>query len=187
MPGTDDWYRNHFPVVIETNKHYYFNEKIYNEINLSQKTFPTLEYGAVIEGGARSPHNLFTLQDKERQLMHIFNKEQVEMIVDKVGRSIFFTHMFTELAKARSEDVNFEELLELDHPAFQQVYREFEHRINKLYTHPLLGDLLDSGEIDFAVLNALEQIYKVSKTGTALVGTTFSPHSYNKVIEDRML
>jgi hypothetical protein len=34
--------------------------------------------------------------------------------------------------------------------------KEFENRLNKLYTHPLLGDLLDNGKIDFIILNYLE-------------------------------
>ena len=34
---------------------------------------------------------------------------------------------------------------------------EFRYRLNKLYVHPLLGDLLDSGDIDYAILDALEQ------------------------------
>lgn len=46
-----------------------------------------------------------------------------------------------------------------------KIKKEFENRLNKIYTHPLLGDLLDSGEIDFAVLNILEQLYKVFHTG----------------------
>ena len=38
---------------------------------------------------------------------------------------------------------------------------EFEHRLNKLYTHPLLGDLLDNGDVDYAILDALEGFLKV--------------------------
>lgn len=30
--GTDNWYRNHFPVVMETNMSQYFAEDIYNDI-----------------------------------------------------------------------------------------------------------------------------------------------------------
>ena len=76
-------------------------------------------------------------------------------MVSKLGRSIYFTHVFTELAKNKSQDEDFEQLLELNDPYFRQIKNEFSHRLNKLYTHPLLGDLLDSGEIDFAVLNIL--------------------------------
>lgn len=32
--------------------------------------------------------------------------------------------------------------------------------MNKLYVHPELGDLLDNGEVDYAILDALEVIYK---------------------------
>jgi hypothetical protein len=40
------------------------------------------------------------------------------------------------------------------------VFNEFEYRLNKLYSHPLLGDLLDSGDIDYAILDALEGFTK---------------------------
>ena len=33
----------------------------------------------------------------------------------------------------------------------------------KLYTHPLLGDMLDNGDVDYAVLDALEGVLKVGK------------------------
>lgn len=41
------------------------------------------------------------------------------------------------------------------------MFREFENRLNKLYTHPLLGDLLDNGDIDYAILDVLEGLLKV--------------------------
>ena len=37
---------------------------------------------------------------------------------------------------------------------------EFEYRLNKLYSHPLLGDMLDNGDIDYAILDALEGFIK---------------------------
>ena len=50
-PNSDNWYRNHFPVIMETNMSHYFNEKIYNEINYDEVTFPTIEYGMNPSGG----------------------------------------------------------------------------------------------------------------------------------------
>lgn len=41
------------------------------------------------------------------------------------------------------------------------MVNEFHYRLNKLYTHPLLGDLLDSGDIDYAILDALEGFMKI--------------------------
>ena len=58
--------------------------------------------------------------------------------------------------KTRGEDKDFKEVIELKDPAFTKIKMEFENRLNKLYTHPRLGHLLDSGEIDFAILNLLE-------------------------------
>lgn len=36
LPGTDDWYRNHFPVIMESNASHYFGEKIYNQLNINE-------------------------------------------------------------------------------------------------------------------------------------------------------
>ena len=46
--------------------------------------------------------------------------------------------------------------------------REFEYRLNKLYTHPLLGDLLDNGEIDYAILDVMEGLHKARKMSLAI-------------------
>lgn len=63
--------------------------------------------------------------------------------------------------KNRTEQETFEDILSLKHPSFDRVRGEFEYRLNKLYSHPLLGDLLDSGEIDYAILDALEGFTKL--------------------------
>ena len=47
-----------------------------------------------------------------------------------------------------------------DDPIFNKLRREYEHRINSLFSHPCLGDMLDSGEIDFHVMNILEWLKK---------------------------
>jgi hypothetical protein len=74
--------------------------------------------------------------------------------------------VFTEIAKARNTEETFEDLLELEkHEAFQKIIREFLYRVNKLYTHPLLGDMLDTGEIDYLVLDALEEFSQVHPRG----------------------
>ena len=103
---------------------------------------------------------------------------------NKLGKSIYFTHMFTEMAKARKADENFEQLLELNDPYFKQINSEFKNRLNKLYTHPLLGDLLDSGEIDYAILNILEQIQKVSASGDRLLNPTSKEETLDWVMNE---
>ena len=87
------------------------------------------------------------------------------MLNDKIGKSIYFTHLFTEMLKTQEEGKEFKELLDVDHPSFNKIKREFENRLNKLYTHPLLGDQLDSGEIDFCVLNLLEELHRFFSDG----------------------
>lgn len=92
---------------------HYFGEKIYNQMNIPETTFPTLEYGVAISGGGLGPQP-FETEHKQRMLKHIFNKEQIDAMEKKLGRSIYFTHVFTELIKARKSADNFEDILELE-------------------------------------------------------------------------
>ena len=55
----------------------------------------------------------------------------MHMVQKTVGKSIYFTHVFTELAKLRNKEDNFEDLMSLEYPAFQKIKKEFEHRLNK--------------------------------------------------------
>lgn len=55
LPGTDMWYRNHFPIIFESNNSHYFGEKIYNQLNVPEWTFPTIEFGSAISGGGAPP------------------------------------------------------------------------------------------------------------------------------------
>lgn len=38
------WFRNHFPVVFETNMSQYFNETIYTDMQQSEFNYPTMEF-----------------------------------------------------------------------------------------------------------------------------------------------
>ncbi len=40
--------------------------------------------------------------------------------------------------------------------------------MNKLYTHPLLGDYLDTGDIDYVILDALEGFAKIKGKSLAI-------------------
>ena len=71
-------------------------------MNVEEFTFPTIEFGSALAGYDARPQP-YTTEDKIRNLKHIFNKDQVEMIIKTVGKSIYFTHVFTELAKLRNE------------------------------------------------------------------------------------
>ena len=127
-----EWYRNHFPVIFETNMSQYFNEQIYNDMKQSEFTFPTIEFSG------------YGTSAKVAGLSHIFNSEQVDEIENACGKSVYFNHVVTELIKQRSEDQTVSQILTLSDTAFLKLKRQFENRINKLYTHHLLGDLLDT-------------------------------------------
>ena len=94
------WFRNHFPVVFETNMSQYFNEQIYNDMKQPEFTFPTIEFSG------------YEMSAKTTNLSHIFNKEQMEEIESKCGKSIYFTHLVTELIKQRKDTETLSEILE---------------------------------------------------------------------------
>jgi hypothetical protein len=48
---------------METNKSYYFNDKLYNKINKGEYEYPTIEYGQAIDEGAIT-HHPFSLSEK---------------------------------------------------------------------------------------------------------------------------
>ena len=76
MPATDDWYRNHFPVILESNKSHYFHEQIYNMMGADEYIFPTIEFGSAMSEFDARPQP-YTTEDKMRNLKHIFNKDQI--------------------------------------------------------------------------------------------------------------
>lgn len=146
--------------------------------------FPTMEY-AVAPGGNGVGPQPFETSDKVQQLKHIFTKDQIDAMEKKLGRSIYLTHVFTELLKNRKPDQNFDQLLKLDDPAFKKIKLEYENRLNKLYSHPLLGDLLDSGEIDFALLSMLEEISRIfNKYPGGLLNPNSTEHSRDMVTDE---
>ena len=65
----------------------YFNEYIYNDMKQNEFTFPTIEFTG------------YEASSKLASLNHIFNKEQMEEIEENIGKSIYFTHIVTELVK----------------------------------------------------------------------------------------
>lgn len=64
-------------------------------MNKSEYEYPTIEYGQAIDDGGAGAHP-FTLSDKIQSLSEIFNKDQLERLQKSVGKSIYFTHIFTE-------------------------------------------------------------------------------------------
>ena len=74
MPANDDWFRAHFPVIMETSKSYWANYDIYHQMNQDEWLFPTIEYGQAMDDGGAGM-NPFTLKDKQMHLKHIMNNE----------------------------------------------------------------------------------------------------------------
>ena len=147
-------------MIFETNMSQYFNEQIYNDMKQSEFTFPTIEF------------NGYGTSAKVAGLSHIFNSEQVDEIENACGKSVYFNHVVTELIKQRSEDQTVSQILTLSDTAFLKLKRQFENRLNKLYTHHLLGDLLDTQEIDFNLMHVLEELVRLQRRGVPFAAHT---------------
>ena len=101
-------------MILETNKSQYFNDFIYTDMKLYQLNFPTLEFTG------------YDFKALEEKLSHIYNAEQFAQVKQKVGKSIYFHHLFVESIVKRfsisrdgsSRQQTFDELLALvDAPA----------------------------------------------------------------------
>lgn len=77
---------------MESSNHHYFQEDIYNDIQRSELTFPTVEF------------NGYTDKTRKEAMRGIFNEDQMKLILQKIFRSVYFLNVFTEMAKARSAD-----------------------------------------------------------------------------------
>ena len=89
----------------------YFNDQIYDDMKQSEFTFPTIEFTG------------YQTSSKLANLNHIFNKDQIEEIESQVGKSIYFTHLVTELVKQRGDDETLTKILETNDTAFLRIKR----------------------------------------------------------------
>jgi len=85
---------------METNKCHYFNEAVYDQMHLPEDAFPTIEFGQNVEDGGGGAHP-FGISHKLQYLHHIYSRDQLEALQQRLGRSIYFTHLFTELTKSQ--------------------------------------------------------------------------------------
>ena len=53
------------------------------------------------------------------------------------------------------DKMNFSDALKLKHSVFLKEKNIFRNKLNKLYTHPLVVDLVDKGILEFAVKKGL--------------------------------
>jgi hypothetical protein len=142
-------YRNHFPIVIETNKTHYFDRTIYHELWEFKYTFPTLIY---------TPSQYYN--QIEIILDKTFNNFQKHYLTHFIGNSgVYFYKLFLEQLKANdpTKFTNLEIMLEKE-------IKRFLFKINKFYLNPHMSSSLDKGLIDHEFFDAMKQwrhIYNV--------------------------
>ena len=165
----DNGWRNHFPVIIETNMNRYFTSEIYDELQVYETAFPTLEFFGIEKQ-----------EDMKNFFGHIYNEVQQEILYTNVGRNLNHLRTFTNsLIDSTEDEPNITDHVSCTKPEFDKEYNIFKHKIYSLYTRPDLEHLLDSGDIDFAILDLIEsftqckgEIYAVDCIGTEFKGNS---------------
>jgi len=79
-------FRRHFPVILETSYVYYFNFEIFNKLNLYILEFLNLNFDG------------FSRNSKLGALSKIYNADQIDVLGDTFGSSVYHTHIFSEIA-----------------------------------------------------------------------------------------
>jgi len=88
---------------------------------------------------------------------HIYNEVQQEILYTNVGRNLNHLRTFTNsLIDSTEDEPNITDHVSCTKPEFDKEYNIFKHKIYSLYTRPDLEHLLDSGDIDFAILDLIE-------------------------------
>ena len=117
---------------------------MYDKLNLHSLQFPNLEFMGYNE----------TI--RINQLKNIYNMDQIELMSTYFMNSPFLTHIFTNKMLRSKESFSKElENSVKDMPEFKRVRRMFDYKVNKTFSNPRVGYLLDSGEIDFTILHVL--------------------------------
>lgn len=139
-------YRNHFPVIIESNDIYFFEIDLYSQLYDENYRFPTLYY---------EPKQY--LNNMSFQLDKIMNNSQKSIVMKLLGNSsIYYYDLFIETLLLYGIN-SFESLINLSHDIFKKDQSILRYKINKLYLNKRLSDYLDDNTIDYIIADSLIQ------------------------------
>lgn len=128
----------------------YLNSQIYDDLNMLENAFPTLEWK-----GIESKKQL------DKLLEHIFNPSHIEMIVKHLGTGLHDIRVFTEgLIHSKASKPDFYTHLDCFGKEWDMEYAKFLSKIAEVYTRPEVLFLLESSELDWALMDALKNFIK---------------------------
>ena len=137
-------------MIIESNENNFFNTEIYDDLGVYEDAFPTLEWK-----GLETPGELDNL------LGHIYNTEHTQLIAKHIGLSPHHIRIFTEgLLNSQEPNPDFVEHLKCEGPQWKEEYNRFLEKYHSLYLREEVSHLLENGTLDFAILDALENMLK---------------------------
>lgn len=139
------------PIILEA-RGSYFNRYVYEDLNIIDNSFPTIEWK-----GVETQTQLF------EYLKHIFNPSHCELIAKNIGLGLHELRLFTDaLVYAPEPQPNFYKYLECADPAWDMEYNKFLYKIGQVYLRPEVEFLLDNNTLDFAILDLLYNFIKTS-------------------------
>jgi hypothetical protein len=137
------------PIILEGGS-FYFNTQIYDDLNLLETAFPTLEWE-----GAES------LKEMEDLFSHIYNKDHIQLISRNIGKNLHYWRVFTDnLIHIQDKNPDFYKLLDCNGPEWDKEYQKFCYKINSMYDRPEVEYLLNNGTLNFAILDVLSNFFK---------------------------
>ena len=137
------------PIIFEASGGY-FNSHLYDDLNLLETTFSTIEWKGI---------------DNKAQfakvLEHIYNPTHVEMIERHIGLGLHDVRIFTEgLVHSKNAKPDFYTYLDCKSEVWDTEYDKFLYKLQKLYLRPEVQFLLEENTLDFAVLDAITNFIK---------------------------
>eukprot|EP00340_Litonotus_pictus_P001740 CAMPEP_0170516388 /NCGR_PEP_ID=MMETSP0209-20121228/2614_1 /TAXON_ID=665100 ORGANISM="Litonotus pictus, Strain P1" /NCGR_SAMPLE_ID=MMETSP0209 /ASSEMBLY_ACC=CAM_ASM_000301 /LENGTH=425 /DNA_ID=CAMNT_0010801253 /DNA_START=918 /DNA_END=2195 /DNA_ORIENTATION=+ len=143
-------YRNHFPIIMETNNCYYYENEMYTDLWDHKWTIPALFY---------QPKQ-YILSVKS-YLDGFLNNSQREYIADLYKDSqIYYYDALAKSIQAKGVQ-GFIESIQFKSDIHVQDYNAFKYKINSLYANPRLQKYLDSAKIDYIITDAINQWRKL--------------------------
>eukprot|EP01017_Pseudomicrothorax_dubius_P048380 TRINITY_DN878_c0_g2_i2.p1 TRINITY_DN878_c0_g2~~TRINITY_DN878_c0_g2_i2.p1 ORF type:complete len:287 (+),score=63.61 TRINITY_DN878_c0_g2_i2:209-1069(+) len=154
--------RKHFPVILESNDHAFFNRRIFELMQVREDWITSIEWM-----GWESE------EDAVRFLDHIYSRAQVNRLYTYLGQNISDWHEFTqELLKMKAPTLD--KALTKENPWLMRGYNQFRRKMNRLVMSRQLTEELDAGDIKYRVLDVFERWRGLKPSDIAFVGEPLS-------------
>lgn len=147
-------WRRHIPVIIES-KGNYLNSQIYDDLNMLENSFSTIEW--------KGFENFLQMKN---ELKHIFHEQHIDLIYRNIGNNLHDVRIFTDGLVYSKKEPDFYKNLDCEGQEFELEYNKFLYKISQVYLRPEVKHLFEDGTLDHAIIDAC---YNLTKTDGHLI------------------